>query len=72
MTHVTTNNLLSPRQHGFVNRRSCCTNLLMCQDIASKALHEGNPIDILYTDFSKAFDKVNQKKPIDKTKGLWY
>ena len=60
------NKLISKQQHGFVKRRACVTNLLECQNIVSKSISEGNSVDVLYTDFSKAFDKVSHKKLIYK------
>ena len=62
------NNLISKQQHGFVRRRACVTNLLECQNLVSKSVLEGNTVDVLYTDFSKAFDKVSHKKLIHKLK----
>ena len=32
----------------------------------SKALQDGNPIDAIYLDFSKAFDKVSHKRLLTK------
>ena len=41
--------------------RSCLTNLLeFCDDITG-ILDEGDPVDVVYLDFQKAFDKVPQK-----------
>ena len=68
MQHMKANKLLSTKQHGFVNNRACNTNLLSCQDMTSKAAQMNNPVDILYTDFSKAFDKKDHKKLLLKIK----
>lgn len=64
------NNLLSNEQHGFVPNKSCSTNLLECQDIITSAVNSGHSVDVIYTDFSKAFDKVSHKKLIKKLKNL--
>ena len=50
------NNLLSSSQHGFVNRKSCVTNLLETLDFLSKAKAENKVGDMIMLDFSKAFD----------------
>ena len=68
MEHLITNNLLSDKQHGFVNKRACITNLLAAQDIISQAINDHNGADILYTDFAKAFDKVSHNHLIHKIK----
>ena len=48
--------LLNPSQHGFLKVRSCC----FFEEI-TKWLDEGSPVDIIYLDFQKAFDKVHIK-----------
>lgn len=70
MKHLLENKLISVDQHGFVPRRSCTTNLLECQDLISWALSKGLSVDVLYTDFSKAFDRVPHSKLITKLKQL--
>ena len=65
-SHLTRNKLISPSQHGFVHKKSCVTNLLECQQVVSGLLHDNKSVDLLYTDFEKAFDKVSHKKLIIK------
>ena len=60
--HLTKHKLISPTQHGFVKKKACVTNLLECQNIVSKLLNDDKAVDVLYTDFEKAFDKVSHKK----------
>ena len=62
MDHLVINNLISPEQHGFVKNRACVTNLLECQDEVTSMLRDGKCVDVLYTDFSKAFDRVSHRK----------
>ena len=38
MKHLTTNSLIVSQQHGFVNNKSCITNLLDTLDLITKAL----------------------------------
>ena len=56
--HLKENELIFPSQHGFVNRRSCLTNLLEYFEKITELIDQGNSVDILYLDFAKAFDKV--------------
>ena len=53
------NNSLSSTQHGFRQGRSCLTQLLHHYDNLLKNLCNGEVSDVLYLDFSKAFDKVD-------------
>ena len=50
---------LTPCQHGFRQRRSCTTQLLHFLDDVYKGLADGKKVEIVYTDFEKAFDKVD-------------
>ena len=58
--------LMSPNQHGFVKARSTCTNLVTFVEKLSAALDSGQTVDVIYTDFSKAFDKVPHQKLLQK------
>ncbi|KAF7242706.1 C-type lectin domain family 3 member A [Varanus komodoensis] len=49
---------LTATQHGFRKNRSCQTNLVEFYDKVSRWLDEGDAVDVVYLDFSKAFDKV--------------
>lgn len=50
---------LADSQHGFRCNRSVNTNLLTVTDIISRNLDRGKQVDIVYFDFTKAFDKVD-------------
>lgn len=56
--HLERHSLLNKSQHGFLPKRSCLTNLLEFFDDITKILDEGDPVDVIYLDFQKAFDKV--------------
>lgn len=45
-------------QHGFVQDRSTVTNLAIFNGYISSALDFGQQVNVIYTDFSKAFDSV--------------
>lgn len=58
--------LISPNQHGFFKKRSTVTNLMAYTDKIQQCLEDGGQVDVIYTDFSKAFDKVNHQLILDK------
>ena len=70
MSFLLRNNVLSDRQFGFVPGRSCTLRLLVCIEEWSKQLDEGNNVDIIYTDFSKAFDRVPHWNLMEKVSSL--
>ena len=53
-----TNNLLSEKQFGFMKGKSTVLQLLRVLDDWTEALDARLPIDVIYTDFQKAFDSV--------------
>eukprot|EP00061_Rhincodon_typus_P009059 g32237.t1 len=57
-THLEAHGLIGDRQHGFVRGRSCLTNLIEFFEEVMKIIDEGKAVDVVYMDFSKAFDKV--------------
>jgi len=50
---------ISPYQHGFVKHRSTTTNLLEFFSLVIKGFKNKMQIDVVYTDFSTAFNSVN-------------
>lgn len=58
--------LLNPAQHGFIQGRSCLTNLLLALDKITDALDKGHSVHIGFLDFEKAFDSVNHRLLIQK------
>ena len=62
MEHFVENNVIPQEQHGFVNKRSCLTNLLETLEDITKWQDLGIPIDEIYLDFAKAFDKVPHQR----------
>jgi hypothetical protein len=59
---------LAPEQHGFINGRSCATQLLDCLDLWTSMLEHKNAVDIIYLDFAKAFDSVPHQRLLLKLK----
>ena len=64
--HMNINNLFADQHHGFVPMRNWATQLLVCLEAWSKIMEESGCIDIIYTDFSKAFDSVPKLRPLRK------
>jgi hypothetical protein len=53
-------------QHGFRRKRSCTTQLLRVFHDVGMALDSGKEADMIYLDFSKAFDSVSHPKLLFK------
>ena len=66
LKHVMENNLLSEDQHGFSKGKSCMSNLFITLEDVTESLDEGFGVDIIYLDYSKAFDPVPHKRLISK------
>ena len=56
--HLETNMLIKASHHGFMNRKSCLTNLLEYLEVLTKLVDDGHSIEIVYLDFAKAFHKA--------------
>lgn len=59
MAHITNQNLLNPRQHGFRRGLSCITQLTEFVHEVCSALDECSCVDSIFVDFRKAFDLVD-------------
>ena len=68
VNHLTINHLIDSSQHGFMKRRSCTTNLLEFLETVTDNLDNGRPMDLIYLDFAKAFDKVPKERLLVKLK----
>ena len=68
LDHLLLNNLISKQQHGFVSRRSTCTQLLETINDWTAAVDNKKCIDVRYVDLKSAFDKESHEKLLYKLK----
>ena len=59
MQYLSENNIVTPYQHGFTTKKSCFTNLLETYENWTLAVDSGCGIDMIYLDYSKAFDSAH-------------
>ena len=64
--HFTELDILYDLQHGFREKRSCETQLIMLVDELAKIMQMIKQTDLILIDFSKAFDKVAHEKILPK------
>ena len=69
MKHLDKHKILYDLQHGFRANRSCETQLTMIIEEIQQNLSDGKQTDVIWLDFSKAFDKVRYEKLIHKLHG---
>ena len=64
--HLEKHELIRESQHGFVKKKSCLSNLLVFMEEVTNYLDSGYPVDVIYLDFQKAFDKVPHQRLLIK------
>ena len=67
---IRTSHLLDCRQHKFLNFKSCTTNMVNFTDKLVMSIYDIQTLstDVIYFDFSKAFDSVNHDLILRKLK----
>lgn len=65
-TYLENETILSPHQHGFRKGLSTVTRLMELAHDISKSIDQQKQVDLIFLDFSKAFDKVSHKKLMSK------
>lgn len=68
--YLSAKNLISIYQHGFMNSRSTISNLAVFSQYLCETLDSRGQIDVVYTDFSKAFDKIGHNILLQKLLGM--
>ena len=62
--------LINTYQHEFLKARSFLTNILCFVEEITEWLDDESPVDVVYLDFQKAFDKVPHQISLHKLKGI--
>ncbi|KAJ8717226.1 hypothetical protein PYW08_005625 [Mythimna loreyi] len=53
-------------QHGFLRNRSTTSNLILSHEFVSEGMDQRAQVDVIYTDYSKCFDRINHTVLLDK------
>jgi len=60
------NSLISDRQFGFRAKHSTCDQLISTYNDITLSINDGQVVDLIFFDFSKAFDRVSHRVLLEK------
>lgn len=63
---------ISPHQHGFMEKRSTVSNLACFKQFVAEVIDDGGQVDVIYTDFQKAFDQIDHFALLQKLKSFGF
>ena len=66
--HLEDSGIIRQSQHGFTKGKSCLTNLWKFFEAVTRRVDRGEPMDVIYLDFQKVFDKVSHNRLLRKFK----
>ncbi len=57
-----------PNKHDFLTWRSCLSDLLFQEELATHLMEEGHFVDLVYLDLAKAYDSISHWLQMDELK----
>ena len=66
INHLLSHKVLTDSQHGFRKKRSCESQLILTTDDLARGIEDKEQVDVIFLDFSKAFDKVHHHSLLKK------